>query len=107
VFGYFQALENPAWNFMETVLQRNGSGRQADCNYGNRLQAVCAYFADAMKGQKLFHQQVCPRCYSVNLEEIGKLNKIVEVPEVEVGHVKFLSLPESVRRQKILEFDRL
>jgi Zn finger protein HypA/HybF involved in hydrogenase expression len=105
VFGYFHALENPAWDFMTTVFTKNGSGRQADCDYGERLQAACAYFADAIKGQKLRNHSVCPHCYSANVEEVGSRNEVVEVPEV--SHVEFLSMPGSVRRQKILEFDRV
>ena len=105
VSGYFQALENPVWDFMTTVFKKNGSGRQADCDYGDRIQAACAHFADAIKGQRLCNNQVCPRCYSANIEEVCKLNEIVEVHEV--SHVEFLSLPASVRRQKVLEFDRI
>ncbi len=105
VFGYFQALENPAWDFMTTVLKKIGSGRQVDCDYGNRIQAECAFFADAIKGQKLCNHWVCPLCYSANVEEVCFLAEVIEVPEV--SHVEFLSLPSLVRRQKVLEFDRL
>jgi hypothetical protein len=105
VFGRFNALGNPAWDFIGTVLKQNGSGRQAECDYGERLQAACAHFADAIKGQRLVNHRVCPRCFSANVEWGLPLKESVEVPEV--SHGEFLSQPESVRGQKVLEFDRV
>ena len=104
VFGYFQACENPAWNFMETVIKQKGVGYKAKCNHGERLQAACAYFADAINGQRLKNNHACPCCFSTNThstshERVG----VVEVSNV--SHLEFMSWPESIRRAKVLEFD--
>jgi hypothetical protein len=102
VFGCFKALENPAWNFMETIIKKQGIGRQASIDHGDRLRSACAHFSDAINGQRLHSDPVCPRCYSTNTEAGISLSKVIEVPDV--SHNEFLSLPESVRRQKVLEF---
>jgi hypothetical protein len=104
VFGCFQALDNPAWNFIETVINNRVAGDRAACEHGERLQTACAYFADAIEGQRLRNHEVCPRCHSdkIHFESCGRVG-VIEIPDV--SHVGFLAMPESVRRQKVLEFD--
>ena len=122
VFGCFQALDNPAWDFVETTIEKNKSSkrvigdlvknllkskktrRQEMRNHGEKFWVACAYFADPIKGQRLSHRDVCPRCYSSNVELGRKLNEVLEV--YDVSHREFLSFPETVRKQKVLEFDR-
>jgi hypothetical protein len=103
VFGCFKALENPVWNFIETVVKKEENGRQTSIDHGDHLRVACAHFADAIEGQQLRSDRVCPRCYSINTEGGVLLSEVLEVPDV--SHNEFLSLTEPVRRQKVLEFD--
>lgn len=105
VFGLFQALGNPAWDFIDSVLKANESSRGEVIKHGRRVQNACAYFADTISDQRLCSDHICPCCHSSNIESVCPLNNVLEVSAV--THVEFLSLPEPVRRQKVLEFDEL
>jgi hypothetical protein len=104
VFGCFNALENPVWNFVESIIKKQEPSRQSSIDHGDQLRAACAYLADAIKGQRLRSDLVCPRCHSTNIEGGGYLNDVLEVPDV--SHTEFLSMTESDRKQKVLEFDQ-
>ena len=102
VFGRFQALGNPTWDFIDTVLKENQPRPKDAIDHGSHVQNACAHFADAIKGQRLCNHHVCPRCCSTNVEPVCPLKEMLEVPVV--THTEFLSLPEAVRRQRVLEF---
>jgi hypothetical protein len=102
VFGYFKAAESPVWNFIESIIKNKVSVQKAEIDYGKRIQDACAHFAGTIKGQHLLSHWVCPRCYSPNIETGHHLTDAIEV--LEVNHAEFLSLPEPIRRQKVLEF---
>jgi len=104
VYGYFNGLDNPVWDFMTAVLVKHGSGRRADIDYGARIQAACAHFADRINGQELCIHKVCPECRSSQVD-LWPAECIGTIDVDDVTYSNFLSLAESVRRQKVLVFD--
>lgn len=105
VFGYGSALNHPVWDFLESVLVKHGSGKQADRDHAVRLQAAFAHFADWIRGQELCLHDVCPECRSSQVD-LWPAEYIGTMDVDEVSYSDFLSLPESVRRQKVLDFDK-
>jgi len=104
VFGYFNGLNSPVWDFFATVLAKRGTGREADLEHGQRIQAACVHFADHIQGQKLLDHDVCPVCQSSQVD-IWPTESAGIIEVAEVSHTRFMALPEVIRRQSALDFD--
>jgi hypothetical protein len=104
VFGYVNALNHPVWDFLESILIKHGSGKQADSDHADRLQAAFVHFADRIKGQELCIHDVCPVCRSSQVD-LWPTENIGTIEVDEITYMEFLSFPESVRRQKVLDFN--
>jgi len=95
VQAYFQAIDNPVWNFLKKVLGDHGT-RPA---LGPTLQAACAHFADPIEGQALINHIVCPLCFSTKMDWYGgDVAGSVEVLPVSFESFQSLSEPERHRR---------
>ena len=107
VFAILHALNHPVWDYLESALPlpKSGLSRESDCKRGDRIQAACAYFADYINGQSLCNYDVCPRCHSFACDFWGhEQTGSIEIGEV--SYTDFMSLPEEVRRQRAIDFDR-
>jgi len=106
VFGILNALNHPVWDYIQSILPlaKEGLSRQSDSRNGDRIQAACAHFADHIKDQTLRTHLVCPGCHSGQCDLLDQEHcGTIEIAEV--TYTDFLSLPEDVRHQRVIDFD--
>jgi hypothetical protein len=108
VFGYFCGLSSPVWEFISTVLVKQGQRTRTVLKRGEqavRIQAACAEFADTINGQRLCFHEVCPMCQFGKLD-LWPAESTGTIAVGDVTHATFMSMPEDIREERLLAFDR-
>ncbi len=109
VYGFLLALEEPAWEDIETRLQRVGvlavSPTQKNTKDIDRFHRVIAACSDAIGGQALVPFPVCPSCqsHSIAYGDSTPLG-IRDIPRVTFGAYQLLS--EAMKTERVGELWR-
>lgn len=97
VYAYFEAIGHPVWARLEAAAP----AVKDRFELGRLLQAACAYFADAIEGQRLCNEHVCPKCLSQHLASWdGRKLGVTEVPVASFSRFTSLSEQDQLREAK-------
>ena len=103
VYGYFYAIDNPVWNYVDSLFSIYGNSAKSREGVGAILQTACAYLADPIEGQRLRNRSVCPICQSARIKIVEEnCVGLLEIPSVSFS--SFMSMSDSARQQLVLDF---